>query len=514
MSNPEIPKESEWVTIRDELSNLHAEVDQSISSQSDVVKQQDVSLDAENEQEESGEDFDKISLLEQWDPSVYQEYLKGLEEHPEIAKFLQIYENSWKKYLIVPLLSKQWKENTTYVNLTAYPLNNTNWKYEIWDQKLASTSNHYLFRKDGCLSVRLEWDHYVSMNRWTGEITDVDPLQYKSDSEEVLDSLWKLDNSKQFSECSPEMQQCAREILDWEKPLEMAQSDFDEDRKGVADCIRKWEIIWAIKGIFNMVKSIIASKPLSNRQLWIGKNLNYSGDESDLPYLESAINNILDPEKRSEFTYLLSQIKDKVTKSDLQSKWIENPTQIDLFLQNCEPWQLLLTNGKDKKDRAKFNLFNAATQIVSWSRWCHAAVISDVKRNDKWVVTDVTIIHAHENSIKKWVQEISFRDFINDGYSCSDFLLASFPNENISNNIIDATRRHMWEKYDAYSVVMDVFNEEDVDGWKNGKSYCSELVFDAMSQCWCEMPKPHIAPADLLASWDITPKYACYCESF
>ena len=94
----------------------------------------------------------------------------------------------------------------------------------------------------------------------------------------------------------------------------------------------------------------------------------------------------------------------------------------------------------------------------------------------------------------------------------------SFSNENVGNNIISAARGHIGEEYDHFSVVMDAIEWRDVDEGSTNlwweRSYCSELVFDAMAKCWCEMPKPHIAPADLLASWDIKPQYACYCESF
>jgi hypothetical protein len=49
--------------------------------------------------------------------------------------------------------------------------------------------------------------------------------------------------------------------------------------------------------------------------------------------------------------------------------------------------------------------------------------------------------------------------------------------------------------------------------WKN-KTYCSELVFDAMWSAGLDMPQPHMSPADILTTDQIKPQYACYCDKF
>ena len=255
--------------------------------------------------------------------------------------------------------------------------------------------------------------------------------------------------------------------------------------------------------------------------------MDYEWNEWDFEYLQAAIETDLDPEQRSKFTYLISKIKDKRMKNDLSWKWIENPSSFDLLLQQLKPWQIMLTNALDSEWSS--SSFKYATQAVSWSRWCHSLIISDVIRNSNWVVTDAKII---QSTLKWWVHETTLKDYVKSSYSAADFLLADLP-EWKSDEVINNARNKIWEKYDRISIVTDSILWTDVDRWYspedwnwdfidnvrwnilwNNKAYCSELVFDAIEKSGLKMPKPHMSPSDLLMTDEIIPQYACYCDRF
>ena len=121
-----------------------------------------------------------------------------------------------------------------------------------------------------------------------------------------------------------------------------------------------------------------------------------------------------------------------------------------------------------------------------------------------------------QSTLNWWVHEISFKEYIKKNYSKSDFLLASLPKDKTDPIILNA-KKHIWQKYDRMAMILDIITWWDFKYlWKNiqdiNKTYCTALVFDAIRKSWCDVPKLHLTPSDILLVRDLTPEYACYCD--
>lgn len=276
----------------------------------------------------------------------------------------------------------------------------------------------------------------------------------------------------------------------------------------------KSELIEAIKR-GNFVKIAVCVAKFLKEFLWwfvrilnIGEGLNYILSKNYKEFLINAINATLDPEKRSKLTYLLWKIKDEGMKESLKKKGVENPTQFQLFLQNCKPWQLLLTNAETiwpewQEDASK------ATQIVSWSRWCHSAVISDIIK-ENWVVIDAKLVHTTWTS----VEEISLKEYFNKKYIRGDLLLWTFWPTDKWYEVVKNCKEYVWVKSDQINWVSDIMLDKLHVPKDQRNEYCSDLVFTWMQKTWLELPEPHITPSDLLSTSAVTPEYCCYCDTF
>lgn len=464
------------------------------------------------------------------DERLYKNYANSIKEHPEYQKYLQIYNYKWKNFLVIPLYDKNGNSlriNTVEIGKDGGKLKIISDPYRLPDHPYTKESN--------VISVPLEdkaqkyWYHRVSMNKWTWEISDVEPSEYSMDKKWIN---WLIDIIgqkvwKKFSDCSEWMQNNVMDIISNEGEIKQQSHWFEEQKKELIQNIIQWNFSWAVSSFIGLVKSFFGIK-----QSWkvtnIWKWLNYEWDESDFEYLESAINTILDPEQRSKLTYLLSKIKDKRTKKDLKGKWIENPSQFDLLLQQLKPWQVMLTNGLNESEW-KWTMFDSAIQTVSGSRWCHSLIIEDVIKDSNWRIIDANIIQ----STYKWgVHETKLKEYVQGKFSSADFLVADLPEEK-RENVIQHVKKRIWEKYDKISVITDAVFWMDFDEWFspeegnwdfmdnikwnllwNNKAYCSELVFDAMKKSGLTMPEPHISPSDILMSGEVIPQYACYCDEF
>ena len=315
-----------------------------------------------------------------------------------------------------------------------------------------------------------------------------------------------------FESQSPEIQALTEEILWPKSELELTakQKKYNEIKS---------ELVDGLKGNPPNIKKIISSvrKLLRNFLSWftrrknIGENINYTPNAQDKDYLINTISATLDPEKRSQLTYLLGKIKDEENKEKLKEKWIENPSQFQLFLQNCKPWQMILTNAESTWPKLH-EKFSQATQIVSWARWCHAAVISDIKE-ENWIITDATIVQA----TWKWIEEISLKTSFNEIYKNGDLLLWTFQPPEKWEDVVNSCKNYIWWKYSQINLVADTIfdrvNPFHLHKQEKNK-YCSELVFTWMQEAWLKLPDPHTTPADLLSTSAVTPEYCCYCEKF
>ena len=461
------------------------------------------------------------------DERLYKNYANTIKEHPEYQKYLQIYNYKWKSFLVIPLYDKS--ENGLIINTVEIGKDGGNLKimsdpYWLPDHPYAKESN--------VISVAIEDKsqqygyHRVSMNKWTWEISDVDPVNYKMDEKGVnwlLDTIWNK-AWKKISDCSEWLQNTLKDIVWKEDKLQQKSQTFAEQKSKLVQCLINWDFSWAVNSFIDIVKSFFGKKKLGKiTNLW--EWLNYTWDETDFEYLEAAIDTVLDPEKRSKLTYLLSKIKDERMKKSFKEKWIESPSQFDLFLQQLQPWQIMLTNGL-KEWEWKWNMFDQAIQTVSGSRWCHALLISEVVKDSNWVITDAKIV---QSTFKWWVHETTLKEYVTRRFSSADFILADLPDDK-KDDVVKHAKNRVWEKYDTVSIVTDTIFWMDVDKWFasnwtfvdnvksnllwNNKAYCSELVFDAMGKSGLGLPEPHMSPSDLLTSDEITPQYACYCDKF
>lgn len=456
---------------------------------------------------------------------LYKNYANSIKEHPEYQKYLQIYNFKWKNFLVIPLFDNG--DNSLTINTVEIAKDGGSLKIisePFW------IPEHPYTRESNVIPVALEdktqqcWYHRISMNKRTWEISDVDPMNYKMDENGInwlLDAIW--DRAwKKIWDCSKWLQNTARQIIGEEDELRQESHSFDNQKSKIAQCLLNWDFSWAVSNFIGIVQSFFNRKN-KWRVINLWKWLDYEWDEWDFEYLQSAIDTVLDPEQRSKFTYLISKIKDKRMKNELSWKGIENPSSFNLLLQQCKPWQVMLTNALDSEWNS--SNFKYATQAVSWSRWCHALFISEVIKDSNWVIIDAKII---QSTLKWWVYETKLKDYIKSNYSAADFLLADLPKWK-SDEVINNARYKIWEKYDRISIVTDsifwgdIDKSYDVGGWStniksnllwNNKAYCSELVFDAMEKAWLKMPEPHMSPADLLMTDQITPQYACYCDNF
>lgn len=459
------------------------------------------------------------------DYRLYSRYANTIKLHPEYKKYLQIYNYKWKSFLIVPTFEPN--ENTLTIRTTEIRKNNEN--MEVVSEYFY-TPEHPYTKSSNVIPVSIEdksqeyWYHRISMNKWTGEISDIEPSKYIQDEKWIK---WLINTIEEKSKtrletCSKWLESSITDIFSKEDELKKESHEFSDQKIKLAQNLMQWDFTWAINSFIDIIKSFFKRKK-NWRVIDLWKWLNYEWDEKDINYLKSAIETVLDPEQRSKLTYLLSKIKDKKTKEWLKENWLENPSQFDLLLQQLQPWWIMLTNALDLE--GKSSAFKFATQAIAWWRWCHALIISDVIKNSNWIVTDAKII---QSTLKWWVHETTLKKYIKENYSASDFLLANIP-ENKRTDMINNAKSKIWQKYDRVSIVTDSLLWFDVDKWFsaedwdfistskakllwNNKSYCSELVFDAIDKSGLKMPQPHMSPSDLLMTDEITPQYACYCN--
>lgn len=456
--------------------------------------------------------------------SLYKEYADGVNQNISLKKYFKKYTFKGKDYLIIPSIDKDKKK----IHIKSFEIAQNNGKYSfVWNgfsdnmQESEETS-----RYTDLIPVNFPDDSAKNkfstlyMNKWTWEILNVSPSEYKMDQQSVQSLMTTIEENwgSKLSDCSENLKSSVEGILGGNNDLDNQGKWFEEQRSKIVQCVMQWDFAWAVSGFIEIVK-LFFNRKQGWRVINLWKWINYEWDERDIVYLESAISTVFDPEKRSELTYLLSKIKDKRMKNSLKEKWVENPSQFDLFLQHCEPGQIILTNWLDTE--WKSSAFDYATQTASWARWCHAILVSDVIKDSNGIVTDAKII---QSTYKKWVHETTLKEYTSGKFSSADLLLANVP-ENSRENVVKEAKNRVGQKYDAVSIVTDSVLWTDVDEssqsegiawnflWKN-KAYCSELVFDAMKKSGCTLPEPHMSPSDLLLSEDVSPQYACYCDKF
>ena len=375
--------------------------------------------------------------------------------------------------------------------------NSTQWTEVSEIQETTSNETQYTFQ-----STQVEIDTQQNTERLKQNIARESFCNYMNQRWTPLESQ------------SQEIQNLTQQIL-WppeEAELTTEQKKYNEIKSELIDALNNTDIPKIISSVSKLLKEFLRSSSFK-RKMDIRSGINYTPNENDKDYIINAIGATLDPEKRSRLTYLLWKIKDEETKQNLKEKWIEEPSQFQLFLQNCKPWQLILTNAESTWSKWHAT-FSKATQIVSWARRCHAAVISDVKE-ENWIISDATIIQA----TWKWIEEISLKDCFKEKYKYGDFLLGTFQPPEKWDDVVNSCKSYIWWKYSQINLVADtILNDPMLDKFHISKQaknkYCSELVFTWMQEAWLELPNPHTTPADLLSTNAITPEYCCYCDIF
>lgn len=455
--------------------------------------------------------------------SLYREYANSIKKNINLKKYFQKYTFKGKDYLIIPSID----EKINKIHIKSFEISKIGDKYSIvWNgfsENMQESVESSMY--PDLIPVNFPDESVENkfstryLNRWSWEIQNVDPLNYRN-GVRWIESLMSAIEEKwwsKLSDCSESLNNSVRSIFWNKKELDNQGVWFEQQKVEIVQNVMKWDFVWAVNSFIKIIKWFL-NRRKKWRVIWLWKDINYDWDEKDVEYLESAISTVLDSEKRSALTYLLSRIKDKQVKQSLRDKWVENPSQFDLFLQNCKPGQVMLTNALDLDWWS--SSFKIATQIASWWRWCHALIVSDIIKDDNWVITDAKII---QSTLKWWVHETTLKDYISKNYSSSDLLLADV-SEDKREKLVDSARIRIGQKYDRVSIVTDSVLWMDFDSWESwdlrwnllwkNKSYCSELVFDAIKDTWLSLPEPHISPSDLLLTEDISPQYACYCDKF
>ena len=345
-------------------------------------------------------------------------------------------------------------------------------------------------------------------NDWIIETCNMDVRSYRDLEEyEKIQRITRKTWFKNFSECSEEVKD-AIEIVYW---MEESERNFiHRERKIFLRCLKRFRFIWAIKSLYSILCLFFTKEKNHRRIINIWKNISYEWIDRDEKYLQTVIKQISNPERKSIIAYLIWRIKDKKMKKKLK-KMGKNPSQFDLLLQQCKKWQIMLTNGLNLDGTS--SLFKDLTQAVSGSRWCHCLIISDVIKDKDWIVKDLKVI---QSTLNWWVHEITFRKYIKENYSKSDFLLASFPKDK-RNPIVLNAKNHIWQKYDRVAMLLDIITWWDFkylgkDIKDVNKTYCTALIFDAIKKSDYNIPKSHLTPADILNVEDLNPEYACYCD--
>lgn len=346
-------------------------------------------------------------------------------------------------------------------------------------------------------------------NKWIIETYNMNIKDYKDSKEyKAIQRIIKKNWLEKFSDCSEEIQDAIK-IVYW---MEETEKIFiHKERKNFLKCLKKIRLIWAIKSAYSILCLFFTKEKNHRRIINIWKNISYEWFDKDEKYLESKIKQISNPEKKSIIVYLIWKIKDKKMKKRLKKLW-KDANQFDLLLQQCKKWQIMLTNALNPDGSS--SLFKELTQAVSWSRWCHCLIISDIIKDKRWIIKDLKII---QSTLNWWVHETTFRKYIKENYSESDFLLASFP-KNKKNPIILNAKNHIWQKYDRIAMILDIITWWDFKYlWKEikdvNKTYCTALIFDAIKKSDYNIPKSHLTPADILSIENLHPEYACYCDN-
>ena len=327
---------------------------------------------------------------------------------------------------------------------------------------------------------------------------------YKNETlQKIIDKSWL----KSFSKCSDEVKTTIK-IVYW--MIEIERIFIYKERKNLLKCLRRFRLIWAIKSTYSILCLFFTKEKSHRRIINIWKKINYEWIDNDEQYLETIIKQTSNPEKKSIVAYLIWKIKDKKAIKKFRKFW-KTPSQFELLLQQCKKWQIMLTNALNPDWSSSF--FKELTQAVSWSRWCHCLIISDVIKDKHWIVKDLKII---QSTLDWGVHEVSFKKYIKENYSSADFLLASFPKDRRKPIILNA-KNHVWQRYDRIAMILDIITWWDFKYlWKDlkdvNKTYCTALVFDALEKSEFNIPKSHLTPADILLVDKLTPEYACYCD--
>lgn len=436
-------------------------------------------------------------------------YKKMFENYPILERYIQIYNHNGKEYFVLPHIHEDddwsWIQR---IDIQTIPLIQTaSGEYKRDDGWMtAGQTKHYITNYHAYPVWFWGNDNKFCLDKTTGKIQTWSAEEYTANPQDIMNAIWAEDLSDAGNTL-------ISGILGNENKMKEQQSSFETERKAFVQCIKKRDIWWAIEKWWGMIQSMLNFDWELERTLWFTEfeHMFWNMDaytEDDVSFLEESIQYVTDPEDKSELTFALSQFKDKKMKEEM---W--DLSQFDLFLQNCKEGQILLTNWLDIGDGVFANGFNQATQITSWSRWCHSAVVSEVITNSSWKVIDIKVVHA--TSI--WTQEESFRSFLGSerGYSASDFLLMETPEKIPPSTMVTEMRSFIWNSYDYISVWSDVLTgKSDETFLTKNSQFCSEWIFEICKKHGVQFSDPHVSPAQLLTSSALEPQYACTCDSF
>ncbi len=237
---------------------------------------------------------------------------------------------------------------------------------------------------------------------------------------------------------------------------------------------KRWKAFFEV---FKVIWRLISEK----NEIWFSEfnNLDVESlklDEKDEIYLtnlmnlfEKMINNVSDIKKCLNFTYLLSEIKNKILE---RSIWTTDKEK--LLKQNLEVWDIILLNKKVEKKDIWTKLLEAYDNDYRTDFW-HAAIIISV---DYLKIRHSTTFSSDNSKI--WhVEDTMLNSYLKRCKCLWYDLLSLRPPKDIKNRILSFSEQNLWKDYDNRAALRQWIGlPNNFDDRYN----CVEIIAQALDQ--------------------------------
>lgn len=255
----------------------------------------------------------------------------------------------------------------------------------------------------------------------------------------------------------------------------------------------------AIKEIFNIIgrlfweKSWTGFKEFKTIEIeWENINITTLSKEKLEQYILYMKSNILktqDIKKDLKFTYILSKIKNQLTK--INEPWT-TMSDYELFSKNIQPGSIILFNKKTKKRDIGADLLKAYDEDFD-TDFIHSGIVSDIEKN--WAIN---ILHAttddYQKSWGKWgIRKEPLKKYFERWWveSC-DFLVLE-PNENNRKKMLTYAQANIGKWYDNNAAIWWWLYNQDLiwpwfstTKWNDDVFNCVEIIAKWLDVKWIE----------------------------